>query len=446
MGNTAVKFDQHGLFESPEDHINFLHNKSLADKKPGTIIAWTPKNENKKWQTFTFDEAQNHIPYFVKQADVYVTPNAFYGWRTIKNLHTLQALFIDIDLHDLDFSIEENLLAIPALVEDRLDRLVRAQIPEPNCIVYSGRGVHFYWLINPTHPNALPRWQACQRRLVDVCGADKQSADATRVLRLVGSTNSKVENFTVKAEERHKKVFDFDWLHDQVMPFSRQEYKDKIRDINVLRANKGLKPVRKANTAGSIYARWYLVYQDLLIIIEYQVTLNKIGPGLPAGMRDLLLYHLANALSWFTISDALENEVAECAIRFTPTLSHREALSYCSSVINRAKKTKNEGKEYRYRYRRETLYRELEDLIPEEVLPRLRAIIPSELARERKLERTLESRREKGIAERAVYRESIQSNRNKAIELKAQGLKYKEIALKLNLSINTIKGYFRKSV
>lgn len=444
MGNTAVKFDQHGLFESPEDHINFLHNKSLADKKPGTIIAWTPKNENKKWQTFTFDEAQNHIPYFVKQADVYVTPNAFYGWRTIKNLHTLQALFIDIDLHDLDFSIEENLLAIPALVEDRLDRLVRAQIPEPNCIVYSGRGVHFYWLINPTHPNALPRWQACQRRLVDVCGADKQSADATRVLRLVGSTNSKVENFTVKAEERHKKVFDFDWLHDQVMPFSRQEYKDKIRDINVLRANKGLKPVRKANTAGSIYARWYLVYQDLLIIIECQVALNKKGPGLPAGMRDLLLYHLANALSWFTISDALENEVAECARKFTPTLSHREALSYCSSVINRAKKTKLEGKEHRYRYKRETLYRDLEDLIPEEILPELRAIIPNELAKERDRKQKENSRRSNGISERKIYLSKAQTNKEKAQLLKEQGLKYLEIAKELGLSIHTIKGYFRR--
>ena len=163
-------------------------------------------------------------------------------------------------------------------------------------------------------------------------------------------------------------------------------------------------------------------------------------------MRDLLLYHLANALSWFTISDALENEVAECARKFTPSLSHQEALSYCSSVINRAKKTQIEGKEHRYRYRRETIYRELEDLIPEEVLPRLRAIIPSELARERKLERTLESRREKGIAERVIYRESLQTNKSKAIKLKAQGLKYKEIALELNLSIDTIKGYFRKGV
>lgn len=444
MGNTAVKFDQHGLFESPEDHINFLHNKSLADKKPGTIIAWTPKNENKKWQTFTFDEAQNHIPYFVKQADVYVTPNAFYGWRTIKNLHTLQALFIDIDLHDLDFSIEENLLAIPALVEDRLDRLVRAQIPEPNCIVYSGRGVHFYWLINPTHPNALPRWQACQRRLVDVCGADKQSADATRVLRLVGSTNSKVENFTVKAEERHKKVFDFDWLHDQVMPFSRQEYKDKIRDINVLRANKGLKPVRNANTAGSIYARWYLVYQDLLVIIEYQVALNKKGPGLPAGMRDLLLYHLANALSWFTISDALENEVAECARKFTPTLSHREALSYCSSVINRAKKTKVEGREHRYRYKRETLYRDLEDLIPEELLPELRAIIPEELAKNRHKHTMEKRRRAEGVIEREAYLSVAKRNKVKAKLLRNGGMKYSDIASELGLSIHTVKNYFRK--
>ncbi|UUS62507.1 MULTISPECIES: DNA-primase RepB domain-containing protein [unclassified Acinetobacter] len=444
MGNAVLNLDQYALFETPEDHINFLHNKKLADKKPGNIIAWTPKNENRKWQTFTHEEAPKFIPSFVNQADVYVTPNAFYGWRTIKNLHTLQALFIDIDLHDLDFSLEENILVIPELVEDRLDRLVRAKIPEPNCIVYSGRGVHFYWLINPTHPNALPRWQACQRRLVDVCGADKQSADATRVLRLVGSTNSKVDNFTVRAEERHKNVFDFDWLHDQVMPLTREEHKKKIRDINVLRANKGLKPVRNSKNAGSIYARWYLVYQDLLMIIECQISLNEKGPGLPAGMRDLLLYHLANALSWFTISDALENEVVECARKFTPSLSYQEALSYCSSVINRAKKTKVEGKEHRYRYKRETLYRELKDLIPESIQPKLRAIIPNELARERKIQQIFESRRAIGVVERKIYLSPSQKNKNNAEKLKSQGLKYKEIALKLNLSIDTIKGYFRK--
>ena len=57
MGNVAVKFDQYGLFDAPEDHINFLHNKKLAEKKSGTIIAWTPKNQSKKWQTFTYDDA-----------------------------------------------------------------------------------------------------------------------------------------------------------------------------------------------------------------------------------------------------------------------------------------------------------------------------------------------------------------------------------------------------
>ena len=52
-------------------------------------------------------------------------------------------------------------------------------------------------------------------------------------------------------------------------------YKDKIRDINVLRANKGLKPVRKANTAGSIYARWYLVVNGNLKLTPFTLQMAK---------------------------------------------------------------------------------------------------------------------------------------------------------------------------
>lgn len=116
-----------------------------------------------------------------------------------------------------------------------------------------------------------------------------------------------------------------------------------------------------------------------------------------------MFYHLANAQLVHHF-DALENEVAECARKFTPSLSHQDALSYCSSKSIEPKDPMRE--EHRYQAGRETIYRELEILFLKEVLPRLRAIISSELARERKLERTLESRREKGIAERAVYRKS----------------------------------------
>lgn len=443
MGNAAVNYDQLGLFDDPQDHYNILHNKKLSEKKPGTIIAWTPKDENKKWHTFTNDNASKIIPLFVDELDVYITPNEFYGWRKISNLHSLQAFYVDIDCHDIDYSNEEDLLRIPSLVSTTLDNLERAKIPDPNCIVYSGRGIHLYWLLEPTHPNALPRWQACQKRLVDVCKADRQSADATRVLRLVGSINSKA-NVKVRAEQRHNQVFKFDWLHDQIMPLARQELAE-IRDIRALRASKGLKPVKTHSPIGSIYVRWHLVYQDLLLIIEAQVKLNSKGNGLPQGMRDLLIFHLANALSWFTVSDALDHEVADCIRRFTPTLSLQEALGYCSSVINRARKTQLEGHEHRYRYKRETLYEQLKDLIPEDLQPRLRAIIPNALAKERHRVRMQDTRREAGVVSREDYEakrtQTVDDNVAKAISLKNQGYKQKEIAETLGVSTRTVRTY-----
>lgn len=447
MGNAAVQLDQLGLFEDPQNHYDLLHNKKLANNRPGTIIAWTPKNEKKKWHSLTDENASAVIPLFVDELDVYITPNEFYGWRKISNLHSLHAFYIDIDCHDVDYSNDNDVLRIPTLVSTTLDNLERAGIPDPNCIVYSGRGIHLYWLLEPTHAKALPRWQACQRRLVDVCNADRQSADATRVLRLVGSINSKT-NAKVRAEQRHNRVFKFDWLHDQIMPLARQELAE-IRDIRALRASKGLKPVRAQNSPiGSIYARWHLVYQDLILIIEAQVKLNINGNGLPTGIRNLLIFHLANALSWFTLSDALDNEVKDCARKFTPTLELNEALSYCSSVISRARKTQLEGHEHRYRYKRETLHRQLKDLIPEDLQPKLRAIIPNELAIERKILRKKESRRKDGVIAESEYRaqrsEAAKDKAEKALELKKQGFKQVEIAEKLGISINTVKSYFRK--
>lgn len=441
----ALAVEQLSLFDEPGAHLDMLHSKQLANAKPGTIIAWTPKQENKKWHTFAPSLAQEYIPRFLEQVDVYITPNLFYGWRTIKNLHTLQSFYVDIDCHDIDFNNDDDILRMPRLVEETLDKIERAGIPDPNCIVYSGRGLHVYWLIEPTHPNALPRWQSCQRRLVEICGADRQSADATRVLRLVGSINSKT-NIKVRAEQRHNNIYKFDWLHDQIQPVARQELAE-IRDIRALRAAKGLKPVRKT-VQGSIYQRWYLVYQDLLIIIEYQIQQNEKGHGLAAGMRDLLLFHLANALSWFTVSDALEHEVADCARRFTPTLTLTEAMSYCSSVIERARKTQLTGQEHRYKYKRETLYDQLQDLISDEIQPQLRAIIPNELATERDRQRKQDARRANGVVERAAYEAQLKAqainNQDEAYKLKEKGLKQKEIAAELGISIDTVKSYFRK--
>lgn len=396
------------------------------------LVAYTPQ-QVKNWHVLNREIARETLSRWVDQPDVYVTPNEFFHWRRITNTAALNALYVDIDAHDGQ--------DIMRLVATALSSIDTAKIPEPNCIVYTGRGAHIYWLIERTAPQALPRWQACQRRLVEICQGDRMSADATRVLRVVGTINSKADQFKVSAEPIHPIRYEFDWLADQVLPLTRAE----IRDIRAARAVRQLDNIAPAShtKTGSIYDRWFLVYRDLHTIVDH----HWFGNGVDPGHRDTLLFHMSNALSWFTVSDALENEIEHVARQITPSLTAPEAKSYCSSVIRRARETHAKGEEKRYRYKRETLYSQLSPLIPPELLPRLRAIIPNELAAERKREtnrRSEQKRRQKaGAVARSVYVDKAAEKRQKALELKAKGLSVRAIAAQLGASVGSISGYLK---
>lgn len=409
------------------------HYDLVSPYQERELVAYTPQ-QAKSWHVLNRDIARDTLSRWVNEPDIYVTPNEFFHWRKIKNTAALNALYVDIDAHAGE--------DIMRLVATAISAIESAKIPEPNCIVYTGRGAHIYWLIDRTPPQALPRWQACQRRLVEICHGDRMCADATRVLRVVGTTNSKtVERFKVTAEPIHPIRYEFDWLADQVLPLTRAE----IRDIRAARAVRQLDNIAPASQAkhGSIFDRWYLVYRDLHAIVDH----HWFGNGVEAGHRDTLLFHMSNALSWFTVSDALEHEIEHVARQITPSLSANEAKSYCSSVLSRARDTHLSGEEMRYRYKRETLYSQLSPLIPSELLPRLRAIIPNELAAERKRENNRQvkqrSRKKAGALARSVYEGNAAEKRQKAKELKAQGLSVRAIAVQLGASVGSISGYLK---
>ena len=132
----------------------------------------------------------------------------------------LCALYLDIDAGPH--------LDPAATLELALSVLQHSQIPGPTLCVFSGRGVHLYWLIHPVPAEVLPRWQACQRRLQQLVRSDPKSLDCTRVLRLVGSRNPKAvpERQTVTGIQLSVGRYHFDWLADQVLPLTRAEVHD----------------------------------------------------------------------------------------------------------------------------------------------------------------------------------------------------------------------------
>lgn len=413
----------------PADHYDLV-----APHQERELIAYTPK-QAKNWHVLNREVARDALSRWVDQPDVYVTPNEFYNWRLIKNAAALNAQYVDIDARsgeDVHRKVEVAMAALEA-----------AGVPEPNCIVYTGRGAHLYWLIERTPAWALPRWQACQRRLVKLCDGDRMSADATRVLRVVGTVNSKADGFRVTAEPIHPVRYNFDWLADQILEKTRAE----IRDLRAQRAARQLDitiPTTQGKPYGSIYDRWMLVYRDLHAIVAHRWP----GVAIEDGHRDTVLFHMANALSWFTLSEALDNEIEAVARQITPTLSADQARSYCSSVLRRAVGTAEKGREQRYHYKRETLYEQLSPLIPDDLLPNLRAIIPNDLAADRKRERNRKSEQKRRTAAGAVGREEYLARGDdrcrQAHELRRRGLTLREIAEALTVSVGSVSGYLKK--
>jgi len=408
------------------------HADMLGQYRAGLArVVWL-KDRAPAWRSLPHDELRALLAQHLAEPDVYLTPNTFHGWRRTQLLAGLHALYIDVDQHD---GGDVDLMGLAALALSRIDA---AGIPEPNALIYTGRGIHVYWLIEPLPAKALPRWQACQRQLCAILGGDRQAVDCTRVLRVVGTVNSKTGR-TVTAEAIHGERYDFDFLFDQIMPATRAEVRQRVQ-VRDIRAAQGKAGTKRRTATGSIYERWYLVYRDLWRIVEANEWRSS---GVPKGQRDRLLFHMANALSWFTVSDSLEAEIIDVARKLMPTLTEAEALSYTSSVVARARADAKKDDGRRYKYKRVTLWNALSDLIEPhpELVHELRAIIPDDLHEQRERERL---RQRDGVkVDRATYLATAAERKEKTALLRAQGMTQREIATELGLSVGAVNGYLK---
>jgi len=349
------------------EHYELLHSKPKA-----TAIVWTQQREKgKQWHKVQRTSQLELFDEFKNEADVFLTPNEFFGWRRFDLLRSLKACYVDIDKQISRYELNEQIKA--------------SNLPHPSAIVSSGRGWHLYWLLDSTPAQALPVWQELQDRLIKAFDADNSARDCARVLRLVGSVNSK------NGADVWGEVFDpIPWrFHDfcnEILGY-RELKKAKVYDFNTQRAEARQRPA-KARKA-SIYSWWYLVYQDLATIA------NSYPRGIPAGERNNFLFLVSVAMSWFANSDAIREALEDKANKWTAGLTKQEIENACKCSLDRLEQHKQgkkvvwQGKELdpRYFFKRTTLYSKLKHLIKPEIADDLRAIISEETRATRRAER-----------------------------------------------------------
>ena len=288
---------------SPAEHVDFVH----TEQRLGTILVWKQHAASRQWiKVQPTDDMALLMAEHLGQNDRYFTPNQFRQWRRMDLLRSLRAVYVDLD-GCTDW-------------KGVLESLSEQGFPSPTFIVESGRGLHLYWLLESTPAKALPVWQAVQDLLVSklkAFGSDPSARDCTRVLRIVGSINSKNG-----AQVTGWVLQPFRWtlheLADEVLGPRKMPTSDVV----------GLERARTKRQASvhqrtGPYRLWHNRYQDLCKITEHYAFMQP--QGIPEGNRNNLLFLLSVALSWFTNAQGLQEHIERVARTYAHADQKRSA-------------------------------------------------------------------------------------------------------------------------
>lgn len=398
-------------FEPSIEYIDIVHKNSK-----GWITKADIQNGYRQWH-YKYKEL---IELDFNKENIYISLNTFYStFRRLEYIKELQANFIDIDCYNSKYTKE----AVLYFLENDL---YGYKIPRPSLIIDSGRGLYLIWLIEAVPNKALPLWKAVQEylyRQLKEFGADRQALDATRVLRVVGSVNSKTGT--------------------RVQILDRYDYIYKLREIQseYLPELEPNRPKKKGRPSKVVFVHrerslYYARIQDITKLCELRDYDVK-------GHRELILFLYRYYLcSFYDDAEKALNDVLELNSQFIKPLPINEATKATGS----AEKVYL-SKDKQYKYKNETLIDLL--CITEEEETYMTTIISKREYKRRKNLRNSKAYKEKLKSEgKLSKKEEMEQIREKIKSLREEGLKNKEISKALSLTTKTLERhitYMRKN-
>ena len=392
------------------NYINTLHKDS-----EGYI---TVAKMGSHWQQYYF-EGINDLSINLKGKDVYISQNTFNNKsRRLIHLKELKALYIDIDCYKMNLSKE----AVKYFMENDL----YGQIPVPNMLIDSGRGLYYIIFLENTIAEELPKWQLVEKYLYEKLkdlGADNKALDATRVLRVTGTVNSK-NNSIVKVIDTYDYQYTLDEIIENYIPEVNEDRKEKQKPKGVRKKGRKKKFVSLFN----LYNLYYTRFKDIKKLVEirnYEMT----------GYREITLFLIRYFLNVYHGDDDLVmEEVIEINNSFTEPLEINEVFNATRSGVIGATESV-------YKYSNDKLIKLL-DITPSEQKEMATIIGKSEKYYRNNKNRRDNRRDENGLTQRES---SKLNNENEILELKRKKYTLKQISEKLNLSIDYVKKVSRKA-
>ncbi|MDK2564164.1 DNA-binding response regulator [Romboutsia sedimentorum] len=421
-----TEFCDHLYNDSTDGYIQILKLNDENNNGDKTIKIYNTKNEG----------LREIVEVFNDEDDVFLSPNTMYlPKRRVENIRQFRALFQDIDCNKVGFEKAETAYIVWQLYYD-------GKIPKPTMVTDSGRGVHLYWRIQNAPYGALNTWQELQDYIyyqLKHLGADRKSTDGARVLRLPGTINSKNEEDCKVLYIDNELEYSMYDLREQYL-----NYKPKSHQLEIVETKKNDTKVvsNKFFNSYSLHMERSNDLQTLCKLRKYDMT----------GFRNMVI-HCYVYWKGIYVRDSyeLENIVMELNNAFTEPLKEIEIRAILRSVPKaidkfiayeqglRCGERKRVSKGMRdkegYWYKNDTLIERLDISTSEQ--KHMKTIIGVDEKYDRNNERRRKSRRnEEGLTKRE--KEKLDTI-NELRELVNKGLKNKDIAEKLSISVRQVQ-------
>lgn len=377
--------------------------------------------------------------------------------RRVVNLARIGLLFTDLDTYNMPWASGLSPDKLAAVV---LHRCQDEGIPAPSLLVFSGRGIQAKWLLEGTLPReALPRWNACQRVLVDrleEVGADAGARDASRVLRLVNTVNSKSGEVcrvvhVQPGPDGEPIRYGFEYLAEVLLPVARWDIEAKRQERAERERHERPKfkvvPGAKVGALGNL--RGFSGRQLAWDRLEDLRRLADMRDGVGTGERMKHLFWRLNflLLSGATNSALMYHEAAALAKELDPRWNCRSddlVTLYSKAKAHEAgQKVEFAGRQYPPLYTPKNDHLINYFRITDDEQRSLKTIISTDMAKERDRGRRMARRRAAGAVERSTYLEAANTKQAQAMALKAQGLSVRAIAAQIGASVGAVSGYLK---
>lgn len=387
-----------------------------------------------------------HLPYWLRSIDrtrdSFVSQGQF--WRPQRRIATLRT--IGLAWADLGDDGDLGRYGDAWAVNRCLYAIDEAGIPSPSMIIGSGRGYHAKWLFEKSVPwQALDRWNIVERTIAErlqALNADLKATDATRVLRVIGTVNSRTGTMARPVWSNDVDGlplrYGFDALADEVLPILRASHHQRHGEVRA--GTDGARGGARGSSHYTVGSLWWGRFRDLRRLCELR---GWSAPyGVPEGYRDLVLFLGSVALSWLAWPTTWWAEVESLAAELTPSLREREWRTYVGTAYRRLEASVGgEKRESRYRYSTGRIVTDL--AISRREMASLEVLVDPDIAHARKLvkdqKRIQEVRRAHGVVERGTYRATAEERAQEARRLIAEGLSQREAAERLGVSRRVIQ-------